>query len=117
MLNTRAMMLIPLMATIYSLPVIAVYHPELRTSHYIWAVGIICTCAADILWIWLSKSLDNNDAIAYTSLFCDVLYKLLVVIVPAAFFGVELSFMSYVGVSFLFVGGMLVKAGGMTSKA
>lgn len=77
MLSFRAVTVVIIAALIYSVHLYATYHPKIRASTSVWAIGISCTVIADILWITLTRDLNDNALIAHYvfvwEIACDIL--------------------------------------------
>lgn len=103
--------MVTIAASIYSVPVVATYSEKVRSSNYIWLMGIGCPAIADTIWIYLAKRLGNNQDIFFYSFSWEIVYKILVIAVPALFFGLRLAPISYAGLILIIAGGLLLKMG------
>ncbi len=112
MLSLRAMTLVIVAAFIYSLHLYATYHPKIRASASVWAIGIGCTVVADILWITLTRELNDSTLIAHYVFVWEIAYKLMAVAIPILLFNVQLTSMGYVGIALIIFGGFCLKRGG-----
>ncbi|HET9238352.1 MAG TPA: hypothetical protein VFO10_13915 [Oligoflexus sp.] len=112
MLSLRALTMVIIAALIYSVHLYATYHPKIRASASVWAIGISCTVIADILWITLTRDLNNNALIAHYAFVWEIAYKLLAVAIPVLLFNVQLTSMGYVGIALIIFGGFCLKWGG-----
>lgn len=112
MLSLRAMTLVILAAFIYSIHLYATYHPKIRASASVWAIGIGCTVVADILWISLTRDLNDSTLIAHYVFVWEIAYKLMAIAIPVLLFNVQLTSLSYVGIALIVFGGFCLKWGG-----
>ncbi len=112
MLPLRAVVVVLIAAMIYAVHLYATYHPKIRMSTSFWAIGIICTLAADLLWTWLARGLDNNESIINFGLAWEITYKLIAVAIPVLVFNVQLTSIGYIGVALIIGGGLCLKFGG-----
>ncbi|WP_324953685.1 hypothetical protein [Oligoflexus sp.] len=112
MLSYRALAVVVLAAMIYSIHLYATYHPKIRASSSVWAIGIGCTVIADILWIGLTRELNDNTAIAHYVFVWEIVYKLMAVAIPVMLFNVQLTSIGYVGIALILFGGFCLKWGG-----
>jgi|GEM_PF-3794383 len=111
MLSTRAVVVILIAALIYAVHLYATYHPKIRTSPSFWAIGIVCTLTADLLWTWLARSLNDNAMIAQFGVAWEITYKLIAVAIPVLVFNVQLTSLGYVGIALIIGGGFCIKFG------
>lgn len=114
MLSVRALSVVILAAVIYSVHLYATYHPKIRASSSVWVIGITCTVFADILWIGLTRELNDNTLIAHYVFVWEIAYKLMAVAIPVLLFNVQLTSLGYVGIALIIFGGFCLKWGGST---
>jgi drug/metabolite transporter (DMT)-like permease len=114
MLSLRAVLVVILAAVIYSVHLYATYHPKIRASPSVWAIGISCTVVADILWIGLTRELNDNALIAQYVFIWEIAYKTMALAIPVLLFNVQISSMGYVGIAMIVCGGVFLKLGGAT---
>ena len=113
MLSLRAAAVVVLIATlIYGINLYTMYNPKIRGSASFWIIGIVCTVAIDLLWVWLVRSLDNNVLIAHYGFAWEIATKLIAVAIPVLIFNVELTGTGYFGVALIICGGLFLKFGG-----
>jgi drug/metabolite transporter (DMT)-like permease len=111
MLSSRAALVIVIAALIYAVHLYATYHPKIRTSPSFWAIGIVCTLSADLLWTWLARSLNDSATIAQFGFAWEIAYKLIAVAIPVLLFNVQLTSLGYVGLALIIGGGFCIKLG------
>jgi drug/metabolite transporter (DMT)-like permease len=112
MVSGRALVLVIIAAMIYSVHLYATYHPKIRASTSVWAIGIGCTVLADVLWIMVTRDLNDNTLIAHYAFVWEIAYKLIAVAIPVLLFNVQLTSVGYVGIALIIFGGFCLKWGG-----
>ena len=114
MLSLRAVLVVILAAVIYSVHLYATYNPKIRASASVWAIGIACTVVADILWIGLTRELNDSTLIAHYVFIWEIAYKLMALAIPVLLFNVQITALGYLGIALIVFGGMCLKFGGTT---
>lgn len=112
MLSMRALTVVILAAIIYSVHLYVTYHPKIRASSSVWVIALTCTVVADILWIGLTRTLNDNTLIAHYVFVWEIVYKLMAVAIPVLLFNVQLTSLGYVGIALIIFGGFCLKWGG-----
>lgn len=82
---------------------------SLRDSKFFFIYGALCSLLAQIIWMWLSRKLNNVNQILIYNTIKTALIILAGALVPVMVYGAKMNKSMMVGMALIIVGGLLMR--------